>query len=44
MQGTPPRTTFLAAAKAAPGFVLDTLPSVRWEQDHVLVFGTLAQP
>ncbi len=44
MQGTPPRNTFLAAAKATPGFVLDTLPSVRWEQDHVLVFGTLAQP
>jgi hypothetical protein len=44
INGTLPRSTFFAIAKAAPGFAIDTLPSIRWQQDRVLVFGSLAQP
>jgi len=44
INGTPPRSTFFAIAKAAPGFTIDTLTSIRWQQDRVVVFGTLAQP
>ena len=44
INGTPSRNTFFAIAKAAPGFAIDTLPSIRWQQDRVVVFGSLAQP
>lgn len=44
ISGTLPRSTFFAIAKAAPGFTIDTLTSIRWQQDRVVVFGTLAQP
>jgi hypothetical protein len=44
INGTLPRSTFFAIAKAAPGFAIDTLPSIRWQQDRVVVFGSLAQP
>ena len=38
------RSFFTARAKAAPGFILDTLPSIRWQDDQILVFGPVAQP
>ncbi|MES2598153.1 MAG: hypothetical protein V4662_22655 [Verrucomicrobiota bacterium] len=44
MNGRLPRNTFLASAKAAPGFTQDTLSSIRWQEDKVLVFGPLKQP
>lgn len=44
INGAPARNTFFAIAKAAPGFAIDTLPSIRWQQDRVVVFGSLAQP
>ena len=44
INGAPARNTFFATAKAAPGFTLDTLPSIRWQQDRVVVFGSLLQP
>ncbi|GEP40856.1 hypothetical protein [Brevifollis gellanilyticus] len=43
MNGTLPRQTFLASAEAAPGFTLDTLSSIRWQEDQVLVLGPLKQ-
>lgn len=42
--GSSARSTFFATAKQAPGFTLDTLTSIRWKQDHVALFGPLAQP
>lgn len=44
VHGTLARSTFFATAKQAPDFTLDTLKSIRWNQDHVAVFGPLAQP
>lgn len=44
INSTLPRNTFFAIAKAAPGFAIDTLPSIRWQQDRVVVFGSLARP
>lgn len=41
---SPPRNTFLATARRAPGFTLDTLPSIGWKEDRVLLFGSLARP
>jgi hypothetical protein len=41
---TTARSTFFATASQAPGFTLDTLPSIRWNQDHVALFGPVAQP
>ncbi|MEQ1748446.1 MAG: hypothetical protein ABL974_03425 [Prosthecobacter sp.] len=38
------RSTFFATASQAPDFTLETLTSIRWKQDHVAVFGLLAQP
>ncbi len=35
---------FFALAKSAPSFLQDTLPSIRWEDDQVLVFGPVHQP
>ncbi|MBV6499524.1 MAG: hypothetical protein CJBNEKGG_01981 [Prosthecobacter sp.] len=40
----PPRNTFVATAPRAPGFTLDTLPSIDWKEDRVLLFGSLARP
>ncbi|MBL9133561.1 MAG: hypothetical protein JNG86_20285 [Verrucomicrobiaceae bacterium] len=37
-----PRGHFFAKAGAAPGFTLDTLPSVRWHEDQVVLFGPVA--
>lgn len=42
--GNKTRSMFFALAGAAPGFTLDTLSSIRWQQDKVLVFGDLKQP
>jgi|GEM_PF-604120 len=39
------RPAFLATAAAAPGFAIETLPSIRWREDRVVFFGNLsAQP
>ena len=38
------RSFFIAKAAKAPGFTLETLPSIRWEDDRVVVFGPVAQP
>lgn len=38
------RSFFIAKAAKAPGFTLETLPSIRWEDDQVVVFGPVAQP
>lgn len=35
---------FVATASAAPGFAIDTLPSIDWKDDKVLVFGAVATP
>jgi hypothetical protein len=42
--GAFPRGSFFALASATPAFTLETLPSIRWNQDHVVVFGPVAQP
>lgn len=34
---------FLASATAAPGYTVDTLSSLQWEDDLVLVFGPLSE-
>lgn len=38
------RSFFIAKARQAPGFTLDTLSSIRWEDDRVVVFGPVTQP
>ncbi len=38
------RSFFIAKAAQAPGFTLETLPAIRWEDDRVVVFGPVAQP
>lgn len=38
------RSFFIAKARQAPGFTLDTLSSIRWEDDRIVVFGPVAQP
>lgn len=38
------RSYFIATARQAPGFTLETLPSIRWQDDRILVFGPVAQP
>jgi hypothetical protein len=38
------RGSFMGLAKVAPTFTLETLPSIRWNEDHVIVFGPVAQP
>ncbi|MBX7211421.1 MAG: hypothetical protein K1X78_24155 [Verrucomicrobiaceae bacterium] len=35
---------FFATAKSAPGFTQETLSSIRWKDDHVVVFGSVAKP
>ncbi len=35
---------FIATAKQAPGFTQETLPSIRWTDDQIIVFGTVAKP
>ena len=42
--GTLARGSFMGLAKVAPAFTLETLPSIRWNEDHVMVFGPVAQP
>lgn len=39
-----PKNHFFASAKAAPGFSQDTLSSIRWQQDDVLVYGSVTPP
>lgn len=38
------RGQFYALAKAAPDFIQPTLPSIRWKDDQVVVFGPVKQP
>ncbi|WP_395738417.1 hypothetical protein [Prosthecobacter sp.] len=38
------RSFFVARAHQAPDFTLDTLSSIRWVDDHVVVFGPVTQP
>ena len=38
------RSFFIAKAAKAPGFTLETLPSIRWEEDRIVVFGPVALP
>lgn len=35
---------FFATAKQAPGFTQETLPAIRWKDDQIVVFGTVAKP
>lgn len=35
---------FFATAKSAPGFTQETLSSIRWKDDRVVVFGSIAKP
>ena len=37
-----PRNQFFASAREAPGFVLETLDSIRWQHQHLLVHGSTA--
>jgi len=39
-----PRNHFFASAKSAPGFMQDTLSSIRWQQDEILVYGSVTPP
>lgn len=38
------RAFFVAKARQAPDFTLDTLSSIRWEDDRIVVFGPVTQP
>ena len=38
------RSFFVAKARKAPDFTLDTLSSIRWEDDRIVVFGPVTQP
>lgn len=38
------RSFFVAKARQAPDFILDTLSSIRWEDDRIVVFGPVTQP
>lgn len=38
------RSFFVAKARQASDFTLDTLSSIRWEDDRVVVFGPVTQP
>jgi hypothetical protein len=38
------RSCFIATAHQAPDFTLDTLSSIRWADDHIVVFGPVTQP
>lgn len=38
------RGQFYAIAEAAPDFIQPTLPSIRWKDDQVVVFGSVRQP
>jgi hypothetical protein len=41
---TDQRSFFVAKARQAPDFTLDTLSSIRWEDDRIVVFGPVTQP
>ena len=43
-QATTPAGKFFATAKSAPGFTQETLPSIHWQDDQIVVFGTMAVP
>lgn len=43
-QTATPRAVFFAKAKKAPEFVLDTLKSIHWDEDQVVIFGSVAKP
>lgn len=43
MNGPVPRGSFFAIADSAPGLTLETLSSIRWNKDRVLVFGPLTK-
>ena len=38
------RGQFYAIAKSAPNFIQPTLPSIRWKDDQVVIFGAVQQP
>lgn len=38
------KSHFFALARSAPGFMQETLPSIRWKDDRVLVFGPVPSP
>ncbi len=38
------RSFFIAKARSAPDFTLETLSSIRWEDDRIVVFGPVTQP
>ena len=38
------KSVFFATAKSAPGFTQEILSSIRWKDDHVVVFGSVAKP
>jgi len=43
MNQTPPRGSFFAIAASAPELTIETLAAIRWQKDHVLVFGPLSK-
>ncbi|MGI8603476.1 MAG: hypothetical protein ACR2OZ_10820 [Verrucomicrobiales bacterium] len=38
------KSTFVAATSAAPDFAAETLESIKWENDRIVVFGPLGPP
>jgi hypothetical protein len=44
IQAADRRSFFIAKARQAPDFTLDTLSSIRWEDDRIVVFGPVTQP
>ena len=41
---TSQKSCFIAKTRSAPGFTLDTLPAIRWQEDQIVVFGPVALP
>lgn len=39
-----PEDHFFATAARAPGFTLDTLSSIRWQKDEILIYGSITPP
>lgn len=35
---------FFATAKSAPGFTQETLSAIRWQEDKILVYGSVPPP
>lgn len=42
--GNQPGAFFVAKASKAPDFTVETLSSIRWQDDQIVVFGPVAQP